>query len=412
VYEIATHADVQGYTSEALDMNASGTIVGILHPISGSTTRAFSFGATINVLADFGYAAEARAVNASGEIVGAAEVSPGRLAAVVWDTGPGIQRLTEPAGAVTSFTHGIDDGGRIVGGCIKPGPVEVPLFWPARGAAPIEAPANHFQWAEARAIDPNDHNLTCGTSDQPTDAFTWATDTGAITSLGGQQAVAFGGSTDVILGQWHNGPAEMHSSGPPPAALDTLPGRSNGIANDANHSDEVVGDAYPAFVPEASVPFLRRSFRRDELDPNTVNWLFPKLLQLSAPETIDVNSLLPPGSGWTLTNAAAINEHGQIAGTGTLNNAARAYRLSPPPLPESPFRLVTIAEVLRIIGGVAVGGGGFGITPSGHIIPIPPPTPYEVSAKAIEGTLRKAVEEAADGLAAQLERESARERER
>jgi len=86
--------------------------------------------------------------------------------------------------------------------------------------------------------------------------------------------------------------------------------------------------------------------------------------------------------------------------------------LSPPPLPESPFRLVTIADVPRIIGGVAVGGGGFGITPSGHIIPIPPPTPYEVSAEAIEGTLRKALAEATVDLAAQIERDRARERER
>ena len=233
-----------------------------------------------------------------------------------------------------------------------------------------------------------------------------------MTSLGGQQAVAFGGSTDVILGQWHEGPAEMHASGPPPTAMDTLPGRSGGVATDGNASDEFVGDAYPVSAPYASVPFLRRSFRRDELDPATVNWLVPKPLQLSAPETIDINSLLPPNSGWTLSNVVAINPLGQIAGTGTFHNAARAFRLSPPPLPSSPFRLVTIAEVLRIIGGVAVGGGGFGITPSGHIIPIPPPTPYELSAEAVEATLRKGLEEAAADLATPIEQRRAREPER
>ena len=44
-------------------MNAAGTIVGILHPASGLTTRAFSFGSILRVLPDFGYEAEARAIN-------------------------------------------------------------------------------------------------------------------------------------------------------------------------------------------------------------------------------------------------------------------------------------------------------------------------------------------------------------
>ena len=65
MYEIATHTDQQGFTSEASDMNVAGTIVGILHPVSGSTTRAFSFGSTLRVLPDYGYEAEARAINSS-----------------------------------------------------------------------------------------------------------------------------------------------------------------------------------------------------------------------------------------------------------------------------------------------------------------------------------------------------------
>ncbi len=302
------------------------------------------------MLPDFGYEAEGRAINSYGDIVGAASVSPGRLAAVVWDSGPGIHRLTEPAGAVMSFTHGIDDGGRIVGGYIKPGPVEIPLFWPSRTAAPIEAPTNRFQWAEARALDPNNPGRACGTSDQPPDAFAWTPGTGAVTSLGGQQAVAFGGSADVILGQWHDGPAEMHAGGPPPTALDTLPGRSSGIATDGNGSDEFVGDAYPISAPYASVPFLQRSFRRDELDPGTVDWLVPKPLQLSAPETIDINSLLPPSSGWILNNAIAINSLGQIAGTGMFHNGrvrfdCRPLRSRPHRFGWSPSRRSSVSSV-------------------------------------------------------------------
>ena len=43
----------------------------------------------------------------------------------------------------------------------------------------------------------------------------------------------------------------------------------------------------------------------------------------------DLNTLLPPGGGWVLTRANAINDRGEIAGTGTLNGIAHAFLLSP-----------------------------------------------------------------------------------
>lgn len=42
---------------------------------------------------------------------------------------------------------------------------------------------------------------------------------------------------------------------------------------------------------------------------------------------IDLNTFLPPGSGWVLTNADGINERGDITGTGTLYGAQRAFLL-------------------------------------------------------------------------------------
>ena len=47
---------------------------------------------------------------------------------------------------------------------------------------------------------------------------------------------------------------------------------------------------------------------------------------------IDLNSLLPADSGWTLTDADAINDAGQIAGTGMHNGAAAAFELTLPTL--------------------------------------------------------------------------------
>jgi hypothetical protein len=52
----------------------------------------------------------------------------------------------------------------------------------------------------------------------------------------------------------------------------------------------------------------------------------------------DLNTLIPSGSGWVLNDAVAINDAGQIAGTGFHNGLQRAFLLTPvsnPPAPSS-----------------------------------------------------------------------------
>jgi probable HAF family extracellular repeat protein len=44
---------------------------------------------------------------------------------------------------------------------------------------------------------------------------------------------------------------------------------------------------------------------------------------------VDLNTFLPPNSGWVLMAANAINDKGQITGYGLHNGAGRAFRLSP-----------------------------------------------------------------------------------
>lgn len=44
---------------------------------------------------------------------------------------------------------------------------------------------------------------------------------------------------------------------------------------------------------------------------------------------VDLNSLIPPLSGWELTNGIAINDAGQITGFGTLNGKTHAFLLTP-----------------------------------------------------------------------------------
>jgi uncharacterized membrane protein len=51
-------------------------------------------------------------------------------------------------------------------------------------------------------------------------------------------------------------------------------------------------------------------------------WSNPKGMQ-------DLNTLIPPGSGWVLNSASAINFWGQIVGSGTLNGESHGFLLTP-----------------------------------------------------------------------------------
>jgi len=68
------------------------------------------------------------------------------------------------------------------------------------------------------------------------------------------------------------------------------------------------------------------------LDPVTMfpDYLSHAFVYDSTTSTIhDLNDLIPPGSGWELTSAEAINNKGQITGYGTHNSEPRAFLLTP-----------------------------------------------------------------------------------
>ena len=61
----------------------------------------------------------------------------------------------------------------------------------------------------------------------------------------------------------------------------------------------------------------------------------------------DLNNLLPPDSGWTPTDAAAINDAGQIVGTGVHNGEVHAFLLNPS---------ITLEDTTQPPTSVQVGG--------------------------------------------------------
>jgi hypothetical protein len=407
MYAVEDPGHLPGFTSAGLDINEDGVVVGVLTPPAGSITRAFVWNRTLTDLPGLGYAAEARSIGDGGIIVGAAETNPGRLAAVVWPPTGSISRLAEPADAAISFTHGIDAGGRVAGGYIAGGR-EIPLIWPNAGsplAAPLAATMPQGAvWSEALDVRAG---VACGTTfdGQRQRAFVWDTGTGTVTLLDGESAVAFAGSD--IVGTAHGQPSLWTGGVGAAAVLPGLAGLAQGVADGGTGADEVVGTVSAFSLSGTERPFLRRRFRRDELDP-AAGVLKPRFLQLPAPETIDLDTLLPPGSGWTLLTASAINSRGQITGTGRIGGEVRAYRLSPPTF-SSPIRLLRLAELIALIGGVAADGGGFGITADGHIIPIPPREPSLMTAEDLRERIASILRELAARAAKGAEEETFRQ---
>jgi probable HAF family extracellular repeat protein len=68
---------------------------------------------------------------------------------------------------------------------------------------------------------------------------------------------------------------------------------------------------------------------------------------------IDLNSLLPPDSGWQLLGATGINDSGQIVGNGVINGQTHGFLLTPqaPATVPEPSALALLATAL---GGVLV----------------------------------------------------------
>jgi probable HAF family extracellular repeat protein len=120
--------------------------------------------------------------------------------------------------------------------------------------------------------------------------------------------------------------------------LGTL-GDGSSFANDINNAGDVVGYVQATSGPSPFVAFLSGS------DGIT-----------------DLNTLIPADSGWSLWFAAAINDNGQVVGSGTFNGEPRAFLLTPgatspdPMIPLPPAAIPGAALLILLAGRYARGG--------------------------------------------------------
>jgi len=114
----------------------------------------------------------------------------------------------------------------------------------------------------------------------------------------------------------------------------------------------------------------------------------------------DLNSMITD-SEWVLTEAVSINNAGQIAGNGLLNNVETAFLLTPLPAPPRILDTELLLQFVQVSFGVKVGGSGW----SSHG-PVPAPGPLAAAQR--DALLGLAIDAAASSLGDSLGQEIVR----
>lgn len=170
-------------------------------------------------------------------------------------------------------------------------------------------------YAYASAVGINDSDQIAGTAygSSPNHAFLFQS--GALTDLGvlpnTYNSYATGiNDSSVVVGYCYDGldnHAFVYSSGGM-TSLGTLPGDAGSVANSINGAGTIVGTSIGA--SGQSRGFVYR---------NGVIY--------------DLNSLVPPNSGWMLSTAAWVSNNDDVVGDGTYNGTKMAFLLHLPYLP-------------------------------------------------------------------------------
>lgn len=262
------------------------------------------------------HASVAYGINSRGQVAGVSYNIPGRGRAFLWDGVP--RRIGSLPGFPYSEARGVNDQGQVVGSSETGGhdrwraTVARAFLWNTGEMTDLGTLGGPY----SRAYGINNVGVVVGKADTSvfgqTHAFAWSggqmQDLG---TLGGANSLAYRISDQGEIA----GYSETGAGGTRHAFLTTdgqmrdlgtLPGLADSVAYDVNGAGDAVGAAAPA--PDA--PGQRALLWRSG-------------------QTVDLGQLLPPNSGWTLDEARAINDRGQIAGLGHLHGHPRAFLLTP-----------------------------------------------------------------------------------
>ena len=315
-YQITDMGEIGGGSTLAL--NDAGQIAGaapgpddMAHGFVWDAGRTVPTGALPKHHASIAYG-----LNSRGQAAAASYNIPGRGRAFFWDGSP--HRLGSLPGYPYSEARGVNDAGQVAGSAETGGhdrwraSVARAFLWDSGQMTDLGTLGGPY----SRAYGINSAGVIVGKADTPvfgqTHAFAWSD--GQMQDLG-----TLGGANSLAYRVNDRGQAVGYSEIGAGAArhaflmvdgvmhdLGILPGLDDSVAYDVNDAGEAVGTAAPTPDRPGTRALLWRGGR-----------------------VVDLNGLLPPNSGWTLGEAHAINNRGQIAGMGRFHGSPRAFLLTP-----------------------------------------------------------------------------------
>ena len=290
----------QGTITAGEGLNNLGQAAGLSwNPGADPTAALFDNGNAIDINTIRATASMATAINDSGQVVGQETRSGehcGCWHAFLYSNGAMTNIENTAIFPFGSEAYGINKTGQVVGtGFLDTNDVSYHAFLYSAGQM---TDLNPFNAPQSLAISINDSGQVIGwtlpTSSTPGVA-TWLYFNGTFTNLSTTNRGAYINDNGQIAGQSTSTQHAVLYSNGTWTDLGTLAGTTSSVANSVNLSGQVVGSAT---FPGTYHPFKA---------PRPVAVVFT----ISGP--VDLNTLIPTNSGFTLTSARAINNSGQIA---------------------------------------------------------------------------------------------------
>lgn len=298
---------LDGTHSRANDINATGDVVGYIGFSTGGI-QAFLWQADTGMLklgTLGGATSDANGINDKGQIVGHSSTDTGDYRAFLWATANGMQDLGTLGGAY-SFATDINSNGQIVGyAANEAGRQRAFLLKVGSGMRDLGTLGGNY--SSARSINDSGQIVGQATTTAANHAFLWSDASGMadLGASGGASSYAYGiNENDQVVGYFRDVFYQSHAflwnSSLGMQDLGTL-GGSSSSAYGINASDQIVG-----------ISSISTGENHAFLATNGVMH--------------DLNDL--GDADWEYTEAKAINDFAQIAGTGRHNGQTEAFRLT------------------------------------------------------------------------------------
>ncbi len=318
-YTITDLGTLGGSTSMANAINTSGQIAGTSTITGDAASHAYLWSSgTLQDLGTLGGTnSYGNAINSLGQVAGASQTTSNNAQNLYyWASGSGMHDLGVYGIGFAQAEAGIDDHTRVVGGASNNFDGEDAIAW-TKSSGYLDLGGVGGRVSMALGIDHAGKSVVgSGTEggDFTSAAWKWTKASGVhelpkLTLSSISDAFAINDIGHIAGDSDSNNSFLVHAilwvRGSAPQDLGTL-GGSTSSARAINVSDVIVGSSLP-----------------------TTGTTTHAFVWTSTGGMLDLNNLIPSGSGWVLQVANGVNDSGQIVGNGTIGGKTHGFLLTP-----------------------------------------------------------------------------------